>query len=298
MATTVKQSFKEYSSNLNITDKQEDAVSNCHNNVTSVIKKELELHPEQSKVIGSWDRNTLIKYLSENDVDLMVILNYGKNKHWDTPDGTVAALDKFKSILDEAYPDTDKGRDRNCITMKLSKFTLDVVPAFRYNDGSYKIPDTIRKQWITTDPITFAAKLTAINKNMDGTFIPLIKMVKGWNRNNGKIIRSFHLEALLYNHCKNYTQAYTYASVLKVFFEDLPTMLGGSCYDPVTNDRLDGYMDNNAQTTIREIAISRAQKAAEKANTAYNYEQNGDRYIESAINTWKGLFGEFFPSYG
>ncbi len=301
MATTIKQSFSVYASNLNITDKQEETVSNCHNNVTRVIKKKLDLHKEESKVIGSWDRNTLIKYLSENDVDLMVILHYGKNKNWDNPAGTVAALDKFKEILDEAYPDTKKWKDRNCITMQLSKFKLDVVPAFKYDDGTtsyYKIPDTYRKQWLPTDPFSFASRLTTINKNMGQTFIPLIKMVKGWNRDNGKLIRSFHLESVMYYHYKSYNQSFTYSSTLNVFFGSLADRLSKACYDPITNDRLDGYMDNSSQTTIREMAVSKAKKAAEIAQKAYDYEKAGEDYEEYAIYEWKKLLGEFFPAYG
>lgn len=298
MATTVKQSFREYASNLNITDKQEETVSNCHNNVTKVIKQSLDLHSEESKVIGSWDRNTLIRYLSENDIDLMVILHYDQNKQWDNPDGTEAVLDTFKSILDKAYPDTKKWRDRNCITLQLSSFKLDVVPAFKVDSGYYKIPDTYRKLWLPTNPIGFASLLTTVNKNMDQTFIPLIKMVKGWNRNNGKIIRSFHLESLMYYHYKSYAQSYSYSSTLKVFFEGLASRLSSSCYDPVTNDRLDGYMDNNSQTTIREISIDKARKAAASAKKAYDYEEAGEDYEEYAIYEWKKLLGEFYPAYG
>ena len=298
MSTTVKQSFRDYASNLNITDKQEELVSNCHNNVTDKIKKVLQLHNEESKVIGSWDRNTLIKYLAENDVDLMVILHYGENKQWDTPDGTEAVLDKFKSILDDAYPDTKKWRDRNCITMQLSKFKLDVVPAFKYDDGStcyYKIPDTIRRNWLHTDPFSFASRLTTVNKNMDQMFIPLIKMIKGWNRIESWPIRSFHLECIMYNRFRNYAVGYTYDSMLRFFFEDLPGYLASSCYDPVTGDRVDSYLDNNASPTKRQIAISKAIKAAKIAKEAYD---DQEKYPITAIGEWKELLGEFFPAYG
>lgn len=299
MSKTVLSSFSEFASNLNVTDRQEKVVSTCRENVVNTIKKELTLHSEQnSKLIGSYDRNTLIRYLSENDVDVMVVLHYSENKGWETPEGTVTALNKFKSILTAAYPKTDMRIDRNCVTMKLSEFTLDVVPAFRYSDGTYRIPDTYRQQWLSTNPVEFSKKISELNKNMGSTFIPLIKMVKGWNRENGFIIRSFHLECMLFDHYKNYVEGYSYDSTLQVFFSKLPFYLGSSCYDPVTIDRLDEYLDNNSIVTDRDKAIEKAKKAAEISKRARDYSDNYPSNPEYSINEWKKLLGEFFPTYG
>ena len=212
MATTIKESFRQYASNLNITDRQSSAVTNCKNNVVRVLGEKLSLHPEKARVIGSWDRDTLTRYLTEGDVDVMVVLHYGDNKNWDSADGTVNALRRFKAILDDAYPKTPCSVDRSCVTMKLSQFRLDSVPAFKFTDGTYRIPDTYQRRWVSTDPIKFAGAITAVNKVMDGTFVPIIKMVKGWNREVGSPIRSFHLECMLHNHYKTYTQSYTYNS--------------------------------------------------------------------------------------
>lgn len=296
MATTVKESFRQYAQNLNITDKQETKVSNCKNNVTEAIRKQLSLHDDGGRVIGSWDRDTMIRYLSEGDVDLMVVLHYGENKEWKNSGGTDKALDKFKSILESKYPDTTIRKDRNCVCMQLADFTLDVVPAFKYDSGNYYIPDTYRGVWVDTNPIEYAKKITAVNKKMDAHFVPLIKMVKGWNRERGWPIRSFHLETMLYEHYKTYDQAYSYSSTLKVFFNALPGYLGSPCYDPITSDRLDGYLDNGTNPTKRQEAIEKANRAAKKSQEAMEYEEAGKE--QKAIEIWESLLGEFFPAYG
>lgn len=298
MATTIKQSFRDYASNLNITNKQESTVSTCRSNVVKTLKKELTLHDEESKLIGSYDRDTNIRYLSENDVDVMVILHYGEHKDWESADGTSKALNKIKSILSNTYQDTPMRIDRNCVTLKLSKFSLDVVPAFRYKPGYYTIPDTYRGLWVKTDPKEFSGLITDVNQTMDGTFVPLIKMVKGWNREEGYPISSFHLECMLYHHYKTYSQSYTYESTLQVFFEKLPDYLSTSCYDPVTSDRLDTYLDNTTVPTKRERAISKAEKAAKKSKLARDYGEDYPDSPEYAISEWKKLLGEFYPSYG
>lgn len=44
MATTVKEAFKEFAGNLNITDRQETAVAICKANIISKIKAKLKSH--------------------------------------------------------------------------------------------------------------------------------------------------------------------------------------------------------------------------------------------------------------
>lgn len=295
MATTITQSFKDYSSNLEITDRQESLVSTAQKNVVDAIGNEITLYSgEESQLIGSWDRNTLTRYLSEGDVDVMVVMNYGSNKNWNTPSGAVACLDKFKDILDKTYPNTTKRRDENCITLQFSEFRLDVVPAFKYKGGYYSIPDTSKSAWVQTNPIAFAKLITDVNKQMNGRFIPLIKMVKGWNREVGWVIRSFHLECMMYAHYKNYTQGFTYPSMLKVFFDKLPEYLNHYCYEPVRGERVDSYMAGEDLKT----AINKAKRAAEKSKKAMEYEESYPNTPKYAIEEWEDLLGEFFPAYG
>ena len=297
MALTVKESFRQFSSNLNITDKQATLVSLRRIKVVDEIEKKLFLNTTQpSKLIGSYDRDTHIKYLSEGDIDLMVVLHYGQHSEaWDNKDGVAKVLTRFKGILESAYPKITCSVDRNCVVMKFNEFNLDVVPAFRFKSGDYKIPDTYRGSWLKTNPVKFSKEVTRINKNMDGVFIPLIKMVKGWNRNYSKQLRGFHIECLMLKHYKDYKQSYTYDSMLKVFFSKLPGYLKSACYDPITGDKVDLYLDNSGLGYKRETFVNRATKAAKDAKEAF---EDRDAYPSIAIKEWKDLLGDFFPAYG
>ncbi len=293
MAKTITESFNQFATNLNITDRQITGVSNCRTNIVKKLGEKLTLNAEQgSKLIGSYDRDTLTRYLKEGDIDLMVVLNYGAHKDWDNKEGVHKALKKFKEILDEAYPNTAHRVDRNCVTMQLSNFRFDVVPAFMIKEGGYEIPDTYRNggEWIATKPVEFAAEVTRINKNMSNNFIPLIKMIKGWNREQSKPLRSFHLECLLVKHYKNCTSDYNYPSMVKVFLGKLPEYLGNASYDPITGDRVDYYLGNK-----KEEFVNRAKKAADQAELAFTTQ---DTDVEFSIDQWKDLLGEFFPTYG
>jgi len=295
MATTILNAFREYRSNLEITDKQTTLVSTRRNNVVSAIEQVITLHQQPSYLIGSYDRNTLIRYLSEGDVDVMVVLHYGDNKSWDTDEGTIKVLTKFKSILDAAFPSVEKRIDRNCVSMKYYEYTLDIVPAFAIDNGSFVIPDTIRQKWLPTNPIAFAERISAVNKNMNGSFIPLIKMIKGWNREKGFPLKSFHLECLMYDRYKTYTQAYTYSSMISLFFQNLESYLSNASFDPVTGDRVDTYLDNYGQVSRRQKAIQLARTAAKESSIALVDEEKNPSI---AIGEWKDLLGTFFPDYG
>src|SRR5258707_8227930 len=290
MPSSIRQAFEEYKSNLEITDRQESVVAARRESVVEVLDDELLLHSSKSKVTGSWARNTLTRHLFEADVDVMVILDYEVYSHWHDAEGTIKALDRFRTVLDEAYHDTSKRRDRNCITMRFSEFKLDVVPAFLYNDGTYAIPDAVDKVWRRTDPFGFAKKITDVNKQLSDTFVPLIKMVKGWNREVGWPIRSFHLENLMYQRFHTWTTLNSYPFLLQDFFQALPGLLATACYEPVTWDRVDTYLDNGASKSAREIAIAKAGAAAEGSKEAYD---DQDRFPYVAMSEWKNLFGEF-----
>ena len=82
--------------------------------------------------------------------------------------------------------------------MQFSEFRLDVVPAFKYTDGYDSVPDSVRRRWLRTESLGFATRITEVNAAMGSLFVPLVKMIKGWNREEGWPIRSFHLECLMY----------------------------------------------------------------------------------------------------
>ena len=296
MATTIYQSFERFRENLEITDAQSEAISNCRKNLVSAFAdSHLSLHDQETRVIGSYARNTLIRPLSAGDVDLMIILHYGNNKDCDTSDGTLKILDKFKSILDKKYPNTEKRRDRNCITMKLSQFRLDIVPAFYYKEGYYTIPDSIDKKWISTNPVKFAEEITRINKAMDGYFVPLIKMVKAWNKENGDFLNGYHIECLMYHRYNLYTKGYTYDSMLRIFFDSLPNYLQNNCSDPIKFGSVDGYLGGYFDEG-RKYAIKKAEEAKRISAQATQESESGN--IEISIKLWKALLGGYFPSYG
>lgn len=311
MATSIEAAFAEFASRLEITNWQQGLVAERRAKVERVLRADLALDEKVAPLlIGSWARHTLIAPLKGSDVDLLVPLDMSQHGKWLSGEGTIRALDRFRVILDVAYPNTPKRRDRNCITLHFSEFGLDIVPAFRVrrpfgHQRNFRIPDSVERRWPSTNPLRYGEAVTQLNKDMQGRFVPLTKMVKAWNRSVDSPIRSFHLECMLYTHFRGlfgffervdaWLRDFSYAWMLMAFYRELPNYLRGRAYDPITLDRLDAYLDNSAATTNREIAIQRARVASGLAKAAYSKRK---RDPAMAIGDWRELMGEAFPVYG
>lgn len=153
-----------------------------------------EMKVLDSFLTGSYRRNTMVAPLSSADIDIFVVLDPSYYEQF----GQASLLDKVKRVLQETYPKTPKiSRNGQAVTISFTDFQVDVVPGFFRRGGGYLTPDSILKRWIATDPKKHVEIWDQANRNHSYNLRPLIKMIKCWNRENGKLFRSFHLEVLV-----------------------------------------------------------------------------------------------------
>jgi hypothetical protein len=60
--------------------------------------------------------------------------------------------------------------------------SIDVVPAFKREDGGYYIPNPSPGDWLATNPKRHHELSIAKNADCDGKYVPFVKMIKGINR--------------------------------------------------------------------------------------------------------------------
>ena len=145
-----------------------------------------------SFLTGSYRRSTMIAPLKDADVDVFVVLD---PKYYNVG-GQRPLLEKVKRSLRKTYTQTPDIRpDGQAVTITFTDFKVDVVPGFYRTGGGYLIPDAGLGRWIETDPKRHVDLWSASNNAHNGDLVPLIKMVKGWNKSR-KLFRSFHLEVL------------------------------------------------------------------------------------------------------
>jgi hypothetical protein len=294
MATTITSSFQQFKSNLQITNLQESTVSTRQQNVRRAVENELIVL--DSFLTGSYKRSTMIAPLKEADIDIFIVLDskYFHNYNNGENGGQAELLDLVKRKIKKTYTRTpDISRNGQAVTIRFEDFVVDVVPSFNRKGGGYLIPNSISQNWISTDPKKHLEVFSNSNKAHNNDLIPLIKMIKCWNKNNGGFFRSFHLEVMVLQILENITIS-NFPSGVRYFFDKARFYVTKENPDPAGyGGDVGNYL--NTQEKIKK-ASDKLELAYEKAIKAENFESKG--YTKDAVDMWQKIFGNYFPSYG
>ena len=293
MATTVQQSFLKFKQNLEITDLQASAVSTRQTGVREVMEAGITI--SESFLTGSYQRNTMITPLKEADIDIFFVLDNSYYYHYNAKNGGQAGLlDFIKRTLRKTYTETpDISRNGQAVTIRFSDFIVDVVPGFNRQGGGYLIPNSINQSWISTDPKKHVELVSSANKIHNGNLVPLIKMIKAWNKNNSKYFSSFHLEVLALQILTGVTIT-DFPSGVRFYFDKARALIRQQNPDPAGYG---GDIGNYLNTTEKiEQAVSKFESAFDRAVKAEEYNRKEDNI--NAIDMWIKIFGNYFPAYG
>ncbi len=294
MARTITESFSILRRNLEITGLQTETVSTRQRNVREAVADGLTV--EDSFLTGSYSRSTMVAPLKEADVDIFVILDPQYFHHYNNGQngGQAGLLDRVKGVLRRTYTETpDISRDGLAVAIRFTDFVVDVVPAFNRQGGGYLIPNSRTSTWISTNPKTHVDLMVAANRAHNSDLVPLVKMIKGWNKSHGKFFRSFHLEVLALEIFSGITIS-DFPSGARYFFDKAREKVKQKNLDPAGfGDDVGKYI--NTQEKIAE-AVAKFQLAYDRAIKAEDYARRG--YVESAVDMWIKIFGDYFPTYG
>lgn len=293
MATTITGAFGELKSNLEITEPQSATVSSRQASVREAVEKGLSV--KDSFLTGSYKRHTMIAPLSEADIDIFMILDNSYFQHYNRQNGGQAGLlDFLKRTLLKTYTKTpDIGRNGQAVTIHFTDFVVDVVPAFNRQGGGYLIPNSIKQEWISTNPTKHVELISASNQAHDNKLVPLIKMIKAWNKNSGNFFNSFHLEVLALE-ILNQVEISDYPSGVRYYFDKGRSLVTKNNPDPAGyGGDIGSYIDNQEKVNT---AVAKFEMAYNRAIKAEDYAQRG--FVGNAIEQWKLIFGNYFPSYG
>jgi hypothetical protein len=294
MARTLNQAFQEFKTRLEITDLQASTASTRQNTVRDVVAAGMEV--KDSFLAGSYSRSTLIAPLSEADIDVFVVLDPKYFHHYNNGQngGQAGLLDLLKRTLLKTYTRTpDISRNGQAVTIRFEDFSVDVVPSFNRQGGGFLIPNSITKSWLSTDPKKHIEIFAAANDAHNGDLVPMIKMIKAWNRSLNKHFRSFHLEVLALEIYNKVTIS-DFASGMRFFLDKGRAHIKAKNPDPA------GYGPDVGEyisglTQVNE-AVGKFQADYERALKAEEYESQGD--IVKALDMWRKVFSDPFPAYG
>ena len=290
---TVSEAFEKFRKRLELSaTEQQDAIRR-HNDVRECIRG--HFHIDRDILTGSYARHTKTKPLK--DVDIFFCLGDG-DSHWrDRPPEDV--LDAFERCLAKTYGAENVEPERRCVTVEFDKrnptvdeegkvLSNDAVPAYDTGDY-YEIPDRDLGTWIKTNPDIHKEATTAKNKELDGKWVPLVKMLKRWNRSAGSPIKpSFLIEVMALDLIDpSFT---SYPAELRRFF--------ASALDGVTHDwpdpaGLGSPVSDQMTPEKREAAVAMLRTAEVTAARAVRLEQQEKN--SEALALWRGVMGKYFP---
>jgi hypothetical protein len=288
MPRTITQGFEQLRQNLEITGLQAETVSTRQQNVRAALDDGLSVL--ETFLTGSYRRNTMIAPLKEADVDIVAVMDPSYYE-WD---GQASLLDKVRRVLLKQYPTTPKiSRDGQAVTITFTDFCVDVVPAFNRQGGGYLIPDSIQKTWIATDPKKHVDIWAEANKKHGYKLVPIIKMVKAWNKMHSALLRSFSLETLTLQTLSNATIS-DYPSGVRYVFDKARTQIRSGIFDPAGyGGNVASYLDTNEK--VNQV-VTRFEAAYQRAVDAEGLDQR--QRTDLAFDKWRMIFGDYFPAYG
>lgn len=278
MATLI-QSIGQLIDNVTVTDRQEKNIQQSLTNLEGFLRSEKNnLGITRIFTNGSYERDTNIRPLDDIDLFVVLKLELWKNEVGQLPNPQ-SVLTKIKSYLDGINDYQNKVKqDRPCVTVELSNKSFDILPCFEQSYGGYLIPNYDLKSWTYSYPEKLTSDLESINKTRNYKVKPTIKAIKYWNRENNKLIPSYHIEevaitVLSLNNFSNYEEA------IRLWF-----------------NKAEHYLDSTKFKSIEDhaAAINKIKKVKDKLNDAKRKNDAGS--VGEALKTWKEIFGKEFPT--
>ncbi|MGY2991210.1 CBASS oligonucleotide cyclase [Mesorhizobium sp. URHB0026] len=290
---TTEEAFEKYRQRLELSETERQNAIKRHSDVRDVIRADFVV--DRDFLTGSYKRHTKTKPLK--DVDVFFVLGQKeRDKYREGPPSNL--INAFVKTLRKEYEDDAVEPGRRCATVEFEKNTtdeegkvlsIDAVPAFDLGD-CYEIPDRIRGDWVKTDPEIHMEQATAKNKELGGKWIPLVKMVKRWNRSAEKPIKpAFLIEVMMQDLVDPPFTSYPseirrfFAAALDGIEREWPDPAG---YGPPVSEQMTPQLISAAKEKLRQAEM--------KAALAVRLEKQGKQ--TEAIALWREIMGRYFPT--
>lgn len=284
---TVAYAFEQFHDAINLSGDHRESANTRRDDVVATLRKSFDVLEAFST--GSIPKFTALKKYA--DLDVIVALHFAKHIQGKTP---TQVLQTLRNALSEYK--TGARRNGQAVTLHYKTWpSVDIVPVSRAvgADGQithYNVPDSNTDTWIPSKPKTLAATIETKSSDCGPNFRRIIKMIKHWSRGHSDYLQSYHIEVLAINSLTGELNDLSWE--VFDFFQRARKLLES----PLWHDL--GYADSYLNWTDRQEVLKRFDTAIGLARSAWHktYGTNGDH--KGAIELWRQIFGDDFPSYG
>lgn len=311
----IDQYYENHSEKVDITDKQKKTISDRRDRIISILEENLEV--KESSLMGSFTRGTMTGPIDENsDADILVVLDPETHSDWaEQESGPRNALNAIKRHISKKpqFSDTPVNVRRNVVQVKYSDVTIEIAPAFDYNEvphadnpnggifgifkdasDGYAIPDTHGGQsWQGTNPRKYKKMFQARDRTHDGRLSELTRAMKKWKDEKGLPVRSYHMEIMVYNYFEDKAQSGekvpdSYEELTLEFMDELSVRVKESAKEPVYNESVDSGVSRKERKEVSK----QAKEAKKKLDEAQELRKSGKE--DEAKEKLKDVHGESF----
>lgn len=287
----IKETFKDFIENLKIQNK--DEIRNRYEEITKSLN--LKYYSSDSKLnnslrVGSIGRRTAINQIS--DLDMLYIVPDSEFKRFDNhqTNGQSNLLQEIKTTIEKnsKYTTTGKKGDGQVVVVSFHNFRIEVLPAFKQSDGSFKYPDSNDGgSWKITKPQEEQKAITDKNNNTNDKLRHLAKMVRVWKNKHNVPMSGLLIDTLVYKFFES-TDIYNGKSF---FWYDIMVL---DFFDFLSKEDERKYYfayGSNQKVYVKKKFQLKAKKTLSLINDAI--ESNDKLDVNSK---WKKVFGRPFPS--
>jgi len=285
MAYSVQSAFDQFYERINLTGDHRATANARRDSIVSLLENHFEILEAFGS--GSIPRFTALKSMA--DLDVTVVLHYGKHIKDKTPtqvlQGVRDALGTYRNQV---------RKNGQAVTLFYKTWpNVDIVPVSRSADVNgnithYNVPDANTGAWIESNPKEHASDVDSRAGICGANFRMIIKMIKAWNGAHSNYLQSYHIEVMALK---------TFQSSLS----DLPWDVYWAfksfkelVANPLYHRR--GYADAYLTPSDRFEVSRRLTTAMATAQMAWYLGNKGD--TAEAIKSWLQVFGGSFPAYG
>ncbi len=290
---SVSNDFSSFCSNLRLSDTVVSNIKTRYRTITKRINQDFwnsDSGTTHSLYVGSYGRGTCI-YTSDVDIVVELPWSYYTKYNDYSGNGQSALLQAVKCSLQKTYSSSSVSADGQVVDIVFSDgVKFEVVPAFRYSDGSgCCYPDTNNGgSWKSMNPKAeidaFNSRNILSNKNLKR----LCRMIRAWNSKHLVLMSGILIDTIAYRFIQDYQYAdksYTYYDWLsRDFFKYLLDNADKAYWlKPGSNERV--YKKHSFKRDA-EKAYNKCLEALEAYNKDYAYSWHQD---------WRGIYGNKFP---
>ena len=189
----IDDAFDNLKHNLEITPTEQKLAAARHDAVRDHVRGAWQL--ADHFLTGSYRRATKTKKLKDVDIFLVIDPAGPQGGYRNRP--PLEVLNALLKLIRERWPEAYRDGMAVVIPYGDDVMSIEAVPAFKRSGDGYFIPDPAAGAWLATNPKLHHELSIEKNEACGGKYVPLVKMIKGINRELGEPVSpSFLLEVM------------------------------------------------------------------------------------------------------